>query len=102
MKSYTVLLSEQAVGDLDDLFYLILLEYKMPDTAYKYLKELRKTILSLSKNAETYTVQTRRTLQQYGINVRRINYKKMAIIYTVHADIVYIHRVIPQNTISGL
>ncbi|NLO72283.1 MAG: type II toxin-antitoxin system RelE/ParE family toxin [Porphyromonadaceae bacterium] len=102
MKYYTVHISDQAVEDLDKLFDIIFNKYRMPNTAFKYLKELRKVIISLSRNAETYQIQTRASLQQYGLNVRRINYKKMAIIYTVHGELVYIHRVVPQNSISGL
>ena len=32
----------------------------------------------------------------------RINYKKMAIIFAIYGPIVYIHRIIPANAISGL
>ena len=40
--------------------------------------------------------------EDYGTNARRINYKKMAIIYTVHDNIVYIHRIIPASLITSL
>jgi hypothetical protein len=36
------------------------------------------------------------------INARRINYKKMAIVYTVFSDLVVIEAIIPQANIKGL
>ncbi|MDR0371562.1 MAG: hypothetical protein LBH80_06895 [Prevotellaceae bacterium] len=49
---------------------------------------------------KSYPVQTNRSLLQYGINVRRINYKRLAIIYTVHEDIVYIHRIVASSMLT--
>jgi hypothetical protein len=38
----------------------------------------------------------------YGPNVRRMNYKKMAIIYTINQDTIFIHRVIASKMIIGM
>lgn len=102
MNTFKIHISNDAQADLDDLYYTILLELKAPTTAFKYLQELKNTIKSLSKTANTFQIQTRASLQQYGINVRRINYKRMTIIYTIHSDIVYIHRIVSQSMITGL
>ncbi|GAB6011751.1 hypothetical protein [Viscerimonas tarda] len=56
----------------------------------------------MEKHAPIYAIQRQQSLKKYGHNVRRLNYKKMAIIYTVHSTTVYIHRIVPANTISGL
>lgn len=94
--------SDDAQSDLDRLYYTILLDFKAPFTAFKYLQVLKDVIRGLSKTAEIYKIETRRSLRKYGMNVRRVNYKKMTIIYTVHSNLVYIHRIIPQNTICEL
>lgn len=99
---YSIVYSEHSKQDLNDLFNVIAFEYKLPITASRYLQGLKNTILSLSKSAESFPVQTRKSLQQFTPAPRRINYKRMAIIYNVINDTVYIRRIIPANTISGL
>lgn len=83
-------------------FRCISYQYKFPLTALKYLKEIYAEMRKLEYSAISYQIQTRKHLQQYGPFPRRVNYKKMAIIYNVINDVVYIRRVIPANTISGL
>ncbi len=59
-------------------------------------------IKSLTHTAESYPISATKTISHYGYNARRINYKKMAIVYTVHGKTVLIHRVLPSALISGL
>ncbi|MFT3753708.1 MAG: type II toxin-antitoxin system RelE/ParE family toxin [Paludibacter sp.] len=99
---YNIVYSDDSKDDLIDLFNVITFEYKSPDTAKRYLQGLKNTIHSLSKSAESYSIQTRKSLQQYGPSPRRLNYKRMAIIYNVINDVVYIRRVIPLANIAGL
>jgi len=94
---YSLVYSEYSKDDLNDLFNVITFEYKSPITAGRYIQGLKDTILSLSNNAESFSIQTRKSLQQYGPSPRRLNYKQMAIIYNVINDVVYIRRVIPAN-----
>ena len=91
---YRVEILPKANDDLRELAYTIANIYGMPMTAEKYIRELRAEIESLEQNPERYAVRQTTTLRRYGTNVRRINYKKMAIIYTIHNDLVYIHRII--------
>ncbi|NDV45543.1 hypothetical protein D0T49_00555 [Paludibacter sp. 221] len=99
---YRLEFTEQAYTDMRNLSDTIMYTYKMPLTAEKYMRGLREVINDLKRSPESYTIQTRRSLLQYGTNVRRINYKRMAIIYTTHADLVYIHRIVPASMITGL
>ena len=69
--------------DLHELAYTIANKYGMPQTSEKYVRELRGVIESLENNPERYPIRQNLSLQQYGSNVRRVNYKKMAIIYTI-------------------
>jgi plasmid stabilization system protein ParE len=100
MKKYFIDISEIARGDLRDLSYIITETYQSPLTAIRYLDGIFDKIKTLSKFPESYPVRQNLSLLQYGINVRRINYKKMAIIYTVNEDTVYIHRVIASSLIT--
>jgi hypothetical protein len=102
MRKYFIEFSLQSRTDLLDLNNVIIYKYQSPSTAYKYMHGLSKEVKKLESMAETLPFQSRKSLAQYGQNVRRINYKKMAVIYTVHNDLVLIHRVIPSNTIGSL
>jgi len=99
---YQIKYSPGSKDDLRELAYTIAITYGMPKTAEKYVRELSDKILSLSKNPERYAIRTNRSLFQYGMNVRRVDYKKMAILYTINGDTVYIHRVIAGSMITGL
>lgn len=102
MKHFKVIISEIAKEDIKQLSHTIRFQYKAPITSFKYVQGLIDEIKKLGSSAESFSIQTRKSLQQYGPYPRRINYKKMAIIYNVINDVVYIRRVIPANTISGL
>ena len=102
MNKYTVVISEQAQQDLRDLSNIISFEYKSPANAVKYLREIYGEMGKLSTHAESYSIQASSYFSQYGFNVRRLNYKKMAIIYTVINNIAYIKRVVSASTITGL
>ena len=101
MNKYTVIISEQAQQDLRDLSNTITFEYKSPVTAIKYLKGIYAQMRKLNSSAETYVAQTHKYFSQYGLTARRLNYKKMTIIYTVNNRKVYIQRVVPSSSITG-
>ena len=71
----------------------------MPQTSEKYVRELRTVIESLEHYPERYPIHQNLSLQQYGNNIRRVNYKKMAIIYTIDSLEVYVHRIMPASMI---
>jgi len=100
MKKYRISISPVAFDDIQDLYYAIVLEYKSPLTAKRYVAGLYAEIKSLEKTAEMFVIRDDRSLLQYGYNVRRINYKKMAVIYTINGSDVYVHRVIASSMIT--
>ena len=102
MSKYTLIILDAAKKDIIDLSYTNRFEYKSPTTAVKYLRGLNKEMNRLKNNAQTFSIQSGIYFSQYGFNVRRLNYKKMAIIYTVLIDTVFIQRVIPSSTITGV
>jgi hypothetical protein len=102
MNKYKVVVSEEAQQDLRNLSDVISYQYKAPLTSLMYLNEIYAEMHKLSISAASYKIQMRKSLQQYAPSPRRINYKRMAIIYNIVNNVVYIRRVIPSNTIAGL
>ncbi len=99
----TVRISDNALSDIDNLFYVISEEYDMKKTAAKYISGLFEKIKTLSKFPEIGTPCMNRSItSQYGYSVRRVNYKKMAIIYSFFNNEIVIERIIAQSAIKGL
>ncbi|GHT32237.1 hypothetical protein FACS18945_4700 [Bacteroidia bacterium] len=86
---YQIYYSEQAEKDIDELFYLITEIYQAPLTAANYVQGIYNEIKTLEYAAETYKLETDDFYRQFGFNVRRINYKNTAIIYTVNTNYLY-------------
>ncbi|MCL2649574.1 MAG: type II toxin-antitoxin system RelE/ParE family toxin [Candidatus Azobacteroides sp.] len=99
MKKYRVVIENEAMTDLYKYVHFIHSEYKMPITAAKHLAGLRKEIKKLAINAEIFAICTNESLQKYGSNVRRVEFKRMAIIYTVSQSTVSVKRIIPASMI---
>lgn len=99
---YRIKLLDEAEKDFDEYIYHIRAVYHAPITATKHYAGLSNCINSLKFFPERHPLQISNFFLRFGPNVRRINYKKMAIIYTVHGDIVYIHRIIPANLVTSL
>ena len=99
MNKYDIIYSDDADNDLNNLFDVIFYDYAAPLTAYKYVEGIIETIKSLSVFPEAYPIRFNPSLSRYGINIRRVNYKKMAIIYNVIEDSVIIHRIMAGSAI---
>ncbi len=102
MKRFQVVVSEEAKSDIDNLFDFIVTEYKSEYTANRYISGLENTIQTLTQSAEIYQLQTTPFFKQFGNKVRRINYKKMAVIYSIYGPYVYIQRVVASSIIPGI
>ena len=92
--NYSFEYSEEAKTDLRNLANTIIYEYKSPVTAFNYLQGIIDTIKNLCNYPKVYAICSASSLLQYGHFVRRVNYKKMAIIYSIYENTVYIHRII--------
>jgi len=101
MKKFDVVYSKDADNDLQKLSEVIMYKYKAPLTAVRYLNGLQKEIKRLSVIADALPYYTRPQIRKYGQNTKRINYKEMAIIFAIFGPIIYIHCIIPANTITG-
>ena len=102
MVRFVIVFSEDAKNDIQNLSDVIMYQYKAPKTAFDYIQGLLDEIKTLRTNAEIYSIQKSSRFLQYGLNVRRLNYKKMVVIYTVVNNSAYIIRVVPSSTITSL
>ena len=98
MRQFEISLTSKALSDVDKLRFAIVFKYRAPLTAKRYLKGLNDTIQSLKIGADSIQVDEKLS-RQYRLDIRRVNYKEMAIVYSVEDDIVYIHRIMPQSMI---
>lgn len=98
MGQFEISLTSKALSDVDKLRFAIVFKYRAPLTAKRYLKGLNETIRSLKIGADSIQIDEELS-KQYGLDIRRINYKEMAILYTVEGEKVYILRIMPQSLI---
>lgn len=98
MTQREVKMTDAALYDLFDLDYTIREEFQAPLTAERYLTGLKKQIIALSRTAELGSVQSELSFEA-ATEMRRTNYKKMAILYSIEEDVVYVHRIIPQSMV---
>ena len=99
---YKVEMSDEAKFDFRSYIAHISLECAAPLTAIKHYAGIADALKGLERNPFINPIRDNISLKQYGTNVRRENYKKMAIIYTIHNNIVYIHRILAGSLITGL
>jgi len=97
---YEVIILPEAEVEFNNYIDHIYLAYSAPLTAVQHYNDILEILYSLEKYAEVYQIEFLPSLQKYGSNIRRLNYKKMSIIYTVSDNIVYIHRIMPASLIQ--
>jgi len=97
---YEIIILPEAETEFNNYIDYIYYTCDAPLTAIQHYNEMLELLYSLEKQAEIYQIEYLPLLQKYGNNVRRLNYKKMAIIYTMCDNIVYIHRIMAASLIN--
>ena len=96
---YTIRFKSKAYSDIAQLKEFILKQCAAPLTARRQFELLDKHLDWIEEHAELPGVDVELSIQ-YGQIMRNVPFgKKMAIIYSVEGDIVYIHRIMPQSMI---
>ena len=98
MRKYDVKLTEEAKQDRRSLARFIKEEVHAPLTAKRYMLGLEEEIKKLENSAGSLAVDEELS-RQIGIEVRRTNYKNMAIIFSVEGEKAYVHHIIPQKMV---
>ena len=97
---YKMIIKEDAQEDIDEYIDTIIYTYDAPMTAKKHRDALFDVLKKIKKYPEIYPIRSTSSLQQYGPNVRRANFKKMAIIYTLNGSTIYVHRIVLASMIT--
>jgi hypothetical protein len=97
---YEVIILPEAEAEFNNYIDHIYFAYDAPLTAIQHYNDILEILYNLEKYAEVYQKEYLPSLQKYGNSVRRVNYKKMSIIYTVFDDTVYIHRIMASALIQ--
>jgi len=92
--NYKLIITDSAQEDIDQYIDTIIYTYDAPMTAKKHYDDLYNVFRKIEQYPMKNPIRYSSSLLQYGYNVRRVNYKKMAILYTVNGHNVYVHRVI--------
>ena len=98
-KTFTISLTSKAQSDSFNLRKTIIFEFRAPLTAKRYLHGLNEKITSLETGADSIRIDPELSAQ-YGMDIRRINYEAMAILYTIEKDEVLIQRIIAQSLVK--
>jgi len=98
MGTYSIAFTTQADLDIASLAQFIQDECKSPLTAKRYVDALFVRIKWLEHNADVFAIMPELSIQM-GLDLRRLNFGKMAILYSIEGDKVYVHRIIPQSLV---
>jgi plasmid stabilization system protein ParE len=97
---YKVLISPEAMDDIDRVYSHIAFEVFQPESARAYRRGIYRLIRRISQFGGILAVSLNSRLRRrYGSAVRTVKYRKMTIIYTVADDFVIVHRVIAGQLI---
>jgi len=96
-----LIITKSAQEDIDQYIDTIIYTYDAPVTAKKHYDDLYNVLRKIEQYPMANPIRYNSSLLQYGYNVRRVNYKKMAIFYTVNEYNIYVHRVIACSLVSG-
>jgi len=100
MRKNVVKITDAALQDIENVHDYIAYELFEPITADKYIRNIYDTIKYLTFYGTSIAVSERDfLLSQYGLTARNINYKKMAIIYTVENEEIIIQRIMAASLI---
>lgn len=96
---YTIRFKSKAYSDIVQLTEFIHKKCAAPLTARRQLELFEKHLDWIEQYAELPGVDVELSIK-YGQLLRNVTFgKKMAILYSVEGDVVYIHRVMPQSMI---
>ena len=97
---YRVHIKPWAKKDIKNVVYYIEYELFAPIAAKRFLEGLTAKIERLRQSANVLAISAYKDVLQYDAAARHILYKEFAIIYSIHGNLVVIHRVIHGSLIK--
>ena len=98
---YNIYIKPQATNDIENVIDYIEYELFNPIAAKRFFKGIYAKIDGLRLNAGIFAKSTYRDVLKYDITARHVLYKGFAIIYSIHGNLVIVHRVIHGSLIKG-
>ena len=98
--TYSLRYSIQAVEDIERVIDYIEQELFSLAAAERFANGIFAKINQLKINADVFAVSIYEDVRQYDVAARHVTYKGFAIIYSIHARTVVIHRIIHNSLIK--
>ncbi|SCX05588.1 Plasmid stabilization system protein ParE [Lachnospiraceae bacterium YSD2013] len=97
MGEYEIIITPDAEADLNELDDYITFELKAPETAVRYIEDIKSQITMLSKSPRRFKLMENEPWKSRG--VRRMNAKNFAVFFYVYEEYseVYVMNVIYQK-----
>ena len=97
MGEYEIIITPDAEADLNELDDYITFELKAPETAVRYIEDIKSQITMLSKSPRRFKLMENEPWKSRG--VRRMNAKNFAVFFYVYEEYseVYVVNVIYQK-----
>lgn len=96
---YTLRFKSKAYSDIAQLRDFIHKQCAAPLTAKRQMESLELHLTWIEEHAELPGIDVELSIK-YGQIMRNVSFgKKMAILYSVEGEYVYIHRILPQSMI---
>ena len=100
MARFRVLVTNSAEQDIASIVQYIREELHSPLTAKRYYEGLMEYLRWLADHASVLPIQPDSPLYNDGLPTRRLNYKNVAIIYTISGSDVYVYHIVAQKLMT--
>ena len=97
---YRIEYKPKAVNDIESVIDYIEQELFNPIAAENFARGVFAKIDHLRFNADIFAKSTYRDVLKYDPAARHVTYKGFAIIYSIHGDLVVVHRIIHGSLIK--
>ncbi len=103
MKKHNIQVSLEALNDLNYISDCVLYTSKSKIIAKNYIAGIRLTMNNLANYGDSIAFcQNKTIIDKHGPFVHRVNYKKVAIIYTIEGNDIFILELRFQYSITDL
>ena len=90
----------RAKRDIQQIYDYIECELFKPDTAKRFIEGIYAKINQLKLNADAFAISIYADVRKYDVVARHVTYKGFVIIYSIHGNLVVIHRIIHGSLIK--
>ena len=92
MKRYTVRITDQVVGDMEELYTYIAVQLRAPENAMRQYDRIAEAILTLEQFPERFGCF--HTEPEYSMGIRRMVVDNFLVCYVIEADVVTVTNVL--------